>query len=136
MQVRAVMQQDVISATPDMSLAQAQRLMRDHRIRHMPVVAGNRLVGIVTDRDIRDARPSLATTLSRGEIAYQMDTTEVQTCMTKTVVSITPDTDVVVAARMLLERRFGCLPVVEGRMLVGVVTEIDLLRAFLASGDS
>ena len=110
--------------------------MRDKRIRHMPVVSGQRLVGIVTDRDIRQAAPSPATTLSRGEIAYQMDTTDVKTCMTKDVVSITPDTDLVRAARLLLERRFGCLPVVEGGALVGVVTETDFLPAFLSASSS
>ena len=74
-----------------------------------------------------------ATTLSRGEIAYQMDTTPVKTCMTREVITIAPDTDMVHAARLLLERRFGCLPVVEARRLIGVVTELDCLRAILAA---
>ena len=136
MQVRAMMQQNVISATPDMSLAHVQRLMRDHAIRHLPVVSATRLVGIVTDRDIRDAAPSPATTLSRGEIAYQLDTTPVKSCMTQTVVSIQPDTDMVQAARVLVEKKFGCLPVIDQGALVGVVTEIDCLRAFLLSTDA
>lgn len=134
MQVRAIMHTDVVTATPDMSIAQAWRLMHDRHIRHLPVVSGRRLVGIITDRDIRDAMPSPATTLSRGEIAYQMDTTKVETCMTKQVVTIDGDTDMVEAARILLEGRFGCLPVVEGSQLVGVMTEIDFLQAFLESG--
>jgi acetoin utilization protein AcuB len=133
MQVRTMMQQNVVTATPDMSLAQAQRLMRKKGIRHLPVMSGQRLVGMVTDRDIRDAAPSLATTLSRGEIAYQMDTTPIKNCMTENVVSIPPDTEIVEAARLLLERKFGCLPVVEKKALLGVVTEIEFLRAFLAS---
>lgn len=133
MQVRAMMQQDVVTATPDMSLAQAQRLMREKGIRHVPVVSGNRLVGIVTDRDVRDASPSPATTLTRGEIAYQMDTTPIKSCMTEEVVSIDPDMDMVQAARLLLDRKFGCLPIVENGRLVGVMTEIDFLRAFLSS---
>jgi acetoin utilization protein AcuB len=136
MQVRAIMRQEVVSATPDMSLAQVQRLMQDKHIRHVPVVSGSRLVGIVTDRDIREAAPSPATTLSRGEIAYQMDTTPVKTCMTKEVVSITPDTDMVHAARLLLDHKFGCLPVVEDNALVGVVTETDFLQAFLSSSNT
>jgi acetoin utilization protein AcuB len=128
-----MMQKDLVTATPDMSLAQAQRLMREQHIRHMPVVSGKRLVGIVTDRDIREATPSPATTLSRGEIAYQLDTTPVKTCMTRNVVWITPDMPMVQAARILLDRKFGCLPVVEHGALVGVVTEVDCLRAFLLS---
>jgi acetoin utilization protein AcuB len=132
MHVHAMMQKHIVTATPDMSLAQVQHLMRDQQIRHVPVVSGKRLVGIVTDRDIREATPSPATTLSRGEIAYQMDTTPVETCMTKEVVTLAPDADMVQAARLLLEHKFGCLPVIENGALVGVVTEIDCLRAFLS----
>jgi CBS domain-containing protein len=133
LRVRAMMHTAVVTATPDMSLAEAQRRMHAQHIRHLPVIAGTRLVGIITDRDLRDAMPSPATTLSRGEIAYQMDTTPLKTCMTRDVVSITPDLDMMQAARILLERTFGCLPVVEDEALVGVVTEIDCLRAFLVS---
>jgi acetoin utilization protein AcuB len=131
--VRAMMQTTVVTATPDMSLIEAQRLLRAQRIRHLPVVSGPRLVGIVTDRDLRDAMPSPATTLSRGEIAYQMDTTPLATCMTRDVVSIHPDTDMVQAVCMLLRGPFGCLPVVEDGVLVGMLTETDCLRAFLLS---
>jgi acetoin utilization protein AcuB len=131
--VCVMMQKNVVTATPDMSLAQVQHLMREQHIRHMPVISGKQLVGIVTDRDIREAAPSPATTLSRGEIAYQMATTPVKTCMTEEVVTIAPDADMVQAARLFLEHKFGCLPVIESGALVGVVTEIDCLRAFLSS---
>jgi CBS domain-containing protein len=128
-----MMQTHVVTATPDMSLAQVQRLMHDQHIRHVPVISGKRLVGMVTDRDIREAAPSPATTLSRGEIAYQMDTTPVKTCMTEEVVTIAPEADMVQAARLLLEHKIGCLPVIESGAIVGMVTEIDCLRAFLTS---
>ena len=65
--VRAMMHTPVVTATPEMSLVAAQRLLRAQRIRHLPVVSGTRPVGLVTDRDLRDAMPSPATTLSRGE---------------------------------------------------------------------
>jgi acetoin utilization protein AcuB len=136
MQVRNVMRTTVVTVTPEMSLAEAQRLMREQRVRHLPVVSGKQVVGIVTDRDIRTAVPSPATTLSRGEIAYQLDTTTVKTCMTREVVTVSPETDVIQAARMLLAHKFGALPVVERGVLVGMVTEIDCLRAFLASGSA
>ena len=131
MLIATIMQQDVMTATPDMSLAQAQRLMQEKNIRHLPVVADKRLVGIVTDRDIRHAVPSLATTLSRGEIAYQMNTTPVKTCMTEQVIYITPETDVIEGAALLLKHAIGGLPIVKDGELVGIVTEIDLLQAFL-----
>jgi acetoin utilization protein AcuB len=93
-QVRAMMQKDVVTVTPDMSLVEGQRLMHAQRIRHLPVVSATRLVGMVTDRDIREATPAPASTLSRGEIAYQMDTIPLKNCMTREVVSISPDIDI------------------------------------------
>ena len=86
---------------------------------------------MITDRDIREALPSPATTLTRGEISYQMETTPIKTCMTKDVVWIGPDITMVDAARVLLQHTIGCLPVVDDGTLVGVVTDIDCLRAFL-----
>jgi acetoin utilization protein AcuB len=131
MHVGAMMQKQVITATPDMTLADVQSLMREHHIRHVPVVSGKRLVGIITDRDVREASPSPATTLTRGEIAYQMATTPIKQCMTKDVVWIGPDMDMVQATRLLLQRQCGCLPVVDNGTLVGIITELDCLRAFL-----
>jgi CBS domain-containing protein len=133
MQVRTMMHTEVVTAAPTMSLAQGQRLMREHHIRHVPVVEGTQLVGMFTDRDLREATPSPATTLTHGEIAYRLDTTAIATCMTQGVVWLRPDDDMVHAARLLLVHKFGCLPVLEDGALVGVVTEIDCLRAFLAT---
>ena len=135
MHVGIMMQKQVITATPDMALAEVQRLMRDHHIRHVPVVSGKRLVGIITDRDVREASPSPATTLTRGEIAYQMATTPIKQCMTTDVVWIGPDIDMVQATRLLLQGQYGCLPVVDNGILVGIITEMDCLRAFLGSID-
>jgi acetoin utilization protein AcuB len=131
MGIESLMQTQLITATPAMSLAEVQRLMRDNHIRHVPVVSGKRLVGILTDRDIREASPSPATTLTRGEIAYQMETTPIKTCMTKDVVWLCPGITMVNAARVLLQRTIGCLPVVDNSTLVGVVTDMDCVRAFL-----
>jgi len=132
--VGSMMHTQVITATPEMSLAEVQRLMRDNNIRHVPVVSGNRLAGIITDRDLREAAPSPATTLTRGEIAYQMATTPIKTCMTTDVVWISPDITMVDAARVLMQRKIDCLPVVDNGILVGVVTAIDCLHAFLHPG--
>jgi acetoin utilization protein AcuB len=127
------MQKQIITATPDMPLADVQRLVREHQIRHVPVVSGKRLVGIITDRDLREASPSPATTLTKGEIAYQLATTSVKQCMTKDVVWIGPDIDMVQAMDLLLQRKCGCLPVVDNGTLVGIITELDCLRVFLDS---
>ena len=129
--VGSMMQTQVITATPTMSLAEVQRLMHDNNIRHVPVVSGKRLVCIITDRDLREASPSPATTLTRGEIAYQMATTPIRTCMTTDVAWISPDMIMVYAAHVLVQRKIDCLPVVDNDTLVGIVTAIDCLRAFL-----
>jgi CBS domain-containing protein len=136
MRVRSMMQTQIITATPEMSLAEVQRLMRDHNIRHVPVVSGQRLVGMITDRDIREAAPSPATTLTRGEIAYQMETTSVETCMTRDIVCIGPEAEMTHAPYLLVRQRIGCLPVVDHGTLVGIVTEMDCLRAFLETARS
>ncbi|PON13474.1 hypothetical protein C2W62_34170 [Candidatus Entotheonella serta] len=133
MQAQDMMHTDVVTVSPETSLAQAQRLMRDHRIRHLPVVLGQSLVGLVTDRDLRDVLPSQATTLLKGEMNYLMDTTPIETCMTRDVVVIGPHVLMIDVARQLLDGAFGCLPVVEQGALLGMITEIDLLRGFLAA---
>jgi CBS domain-containing protein len=127
-----MMQRIVVTVSPDTSLAEAQRLLLAHRIRHLPVVVERRLVGLITDRDMRDAMPSPATRLSESEVIYLMGTVSIEACMVRQVVTASPADDAVMAARYLLERKFGCLPVVEHDQLVGIVTEIDFLRGFLA----
>jgi acetoin utilization protein AcuB len=133
MQAQEMMHTNVVTVSPETSLGEAQRLMRDHRIRHLPVVSGQRLVGLLTDRDLRNASPSQATTLLRGEINSQMDTTPIETCMTRKVVVIRPQDPIIDGTRQLLDGAFGCLPVVDQGQLVGIITEIDLLRGFLAA---
>jgi CBS domain-containing protein len=133
MQAREIMHANVMTVSPDTSLAQAQQLMQDHHIRHLPVVSGPNLVGLVTDRDLRNASPSQATTLTKGEVNDQMDTIPIETCMTRDVVVMHPEDPVVDGARRLLAGTFGCLPVVEHGRLVGILTDIDLLRGFVAA---
>ena len=118
-QIREIMTRRPITATPATTLGEARRLLAEHRIRHVPVVLGGRLVGIVSDRDLRSA------TASHGP------TTPVSLIMTRNVVTVTPQTRVDEAARIILAGRFGGLPVVEGDELVGIATETDLLRALI-----
>lgn len=133
MKAQDIMQRDVTTATPDMSLAQGRRLMQDKGVRHLPIVSGTHIVGMVTDRDIREAAPSAATTLSKGEVNYQMANVPLRTCMTRNVITVQTDVDAAQIAQLLIEHRFGCVPVVEARRLLGMITEIDCLRAFVPS---
>jgi CBS domain-containing protein len=131
MQISDVMTRNVITAPPGMSLALAQRLMDEHRLRHLPVVQEGQLVGLVSDRDLRQALPSPTTTLTEAEFTYKLGTLAIATCMTRAVVTVPPEADLVQGMRQLLAGPYGCVPVLTGGHLVGIVTAIDGLRGFL-----
>ncbi len=133
MKAQEMMHTNVVTVLPKTSLAQALCLMQEHHIRHLLVVSDRSLVGIVSDRDLRQAAPSQATTLSTGEVNYQMDTLAVETCMTQDLVTVHPEDHMVDGTQQLLKAAIGCLPVIEHGHLVGIVTEIDLLKGFLAA---
>lgn len=131
MQISDVMTRSVITAPPSMSLALAQRLMEDHRIRHLPVVQEGQVVGLVSDRDLRQARPSPTTILTPVERTYKMGTLVIATCMTREVVTVPPEADLVQGTRQLLAGPYGCVPVLAGGQLVGIITASDVLRGIL-----
>src|SRR5207249_7694163 len=116
--VRDVMTRRLVTIGPETPCDAARRLMDEHRIRHLPVVAGGRLVGMVSDRDVRPAGSQ-----SPGTVAGRI--------MTPDPVTVTSETRVEHAARLMLDARFGSLPVADGNALVGIVTYTDLLRAFV-----
>jgi len=121
----------VITISPDQSLLTARERMRKHGIRRLPVVRDGQLVGIVTDRDVRQTWASPATALSTHEVLYLLEKVTVQQIMTPKVVTVAPETPLVEAARLLHERKIGGLPVVEGKTVVGILTETDLLEALI-----
>ncbi len=131
MQVEKWMNRDVMTVAPDDSFRVAMNLIRQKGIRHLPVVEGKRLVGIVTDRDLRQAAPSGATSLSIHELHYLLEKVTIRDVMTKQVVTIRPEQTVEEAALLLLGHRIGGLPVVRDGELVGIITETDILQAFL-----
>ena len=133
MQVADMMRKTVMTATADMSLAQAQQRMQEHRVRHLPVVAQTHLIGLLTNRDLRDTLPSAVTTLRQEEMAQHLDTLAVESGMTAPVRTISSTADAVDAAHQLLQTHYGCLPVVDHENVVGIVTELDMLRDFLAA---
>jgi len=131
MYIRERMHRAVITTTAEQSLKMAQERMRKHGIRRLPVVHSGRLVGIVTDRDVRQAWASPATSLSTHELLYLLDKVTVGEIMTRKLFTVTPDTPLVEAARLLHAHKIGGLPVVEGEVLVGIITETDLLQALI-----
>ena len=133
MKVQDLMTISCITAPPTMPVLEARPLMLEKRIRHLLVTDGPKLVGIVTDRDIRLNLPSPASSLSVWEINYLLARMTVGSVMSKDVVTIGSGADAREAAQMLLDHRIGALPVVDQGRLVGIITETDLLRAFVKS---
>ena len=129
MKVKDLMQTDIVTLRTNDTLDVAEDIMRMGRLRHLPVIqANNRLVGMVSQRDL--LRASLSSVLK--ESAYQqqkwLGKIAVRDVMSKGVVAIEADADIEEALNVLLIEKFGCLPVVEEKKLVGVLTETDLLE--------
>lgn len=136
MTVRELMTGALITATPETPVLDARSLMQKERIRHLLVTdTKGELLGIVTDRDIRLNLPSQATSLSVWEINHLLMRLTLDKLMTRSVITVGPDREARDAAQLMLEHRIGALPVVDVGRLVGIVTETDLLRAFVRSAE-
>ncbi len=127
------MQREVHTAHPHDSIEHARELCERHRVNQLPVVAGGRLVGIVSDRDLRDAFPSLDEEVRHPAAAHrQTASTRVEDVMTTNVLTLAPTDSVTHAAVLMRRERIGALPVLEGADLVGILTRTDLLNALIA----
>ena len=131
MNVRDLMTTSPITVGPETPVLDARQLMVDKRFRHVLIADGPKLLGIVTDRDIRLNLPSPATSLSVWEINYLLARLTVASVMTKSLVTVSPRQDTRAAALLMLDHKIGALPVVDGGQLVGIITETDLLRAYV-----
>jgi len=114
---------DPITTRAEASVLEARQLMMDKHIRHLLITEGSKLLGMVTDRDIRLTLPSPAPSLSVWEISYRLAGLVVASVMTKSLVIVSPRQDAREAAVLMLDHKIGALPVVDG--------ETDLLRAFV-----
>ena len=131
--VENIMTREVLYVAPDASFSQVSEIMRLKKVRHVPVVdKDQRLVGIISHRDVQRAQPSMITTLDVGEVKYLLSKITAADIMHKSVVSCLPSTQIEEAARLMRPKKLGCLTVVDeqGR-LVGIVTSVDLLDFFL-----
>lgn len=132
MLVREWMSSDVITIDENTSMMKALHIMKENRIRRLPVTARGALVGIVSDRDLKEASPSKATTLDVHELYYLLAEIKVKEIMTKNPITIHPDETVERAAVMMLEHKVSGLPVVnQQNELVGIITQSDVFRAFV-----
>ncbi len=123
----------VITARPDTSLWKAWALLQKHHIRHLPVIQGRRLVGMITDRSLRQLMPSsLAPPDELERFRAWGAQVKVSDVMARNLFPVTPQTPIRDALRIMLDRRVGCTPVLQGSNLVGIVTTRDMLRALAA----
>jgi acetoin utilization protein AcuB len=130
LRVGDIMSVPPVTITPSTSVQAAQALMHQRKIRHLPILRGGCLVGIISDRDIRLALPSPATSLSVWEVRHLLDKLTVGEVMTCFVMTTTPDCSVTEAVGRMLGHKVGSLPVVVDRQVVGILTRTDVLRAF------
>jgi acetoin utilization protein AcuB len=126
------MTRSVITISPETSMEEALNLMHSEHIRRVPVVDKHgALVGIITEMQLLKASPSDATTLSKFEMGGLMNKVKVETLMTTDVITVTEDTPLEEAAGIMVSKKIGGLPVVNGEKVVGIITETDLFKIFL-----
>jgi acetoin utilization protein AcuB len=125
------MSKPVITISTDTPIPDALNLMKREHIRRAPVVKDGKLVGIITDNDLRNASPSQATTLSIWEMNYLLSKITVTEIMSKNVMTVTEDTPIESAARIMADNKIGGLPVLRNGNVVGIITETDLFKLFL-----
>jgi acetoin utilization protein AcuB len=114
------------------SMKKAMDLLKEHEIRHLPVLKdGERLVGILSERDIKQASPSPATALEIREIYYLLDKVKVKQIMTRRPYTVSSSAPIEEAALIIREKKIGCLPVVDDGKLVGILTETDIIDSFI-----
>jgi CBS domain-containing protein len=128
MQVKEIMSTDVVVVERNDDLSRVEDLMVTKKLRHVPVVENGDLVAVVSQRDLFKAM--MSSTMGYGEKAQKayLHSVRVKEIMTYPVVTVAPDTTVGDAAQLMLQKGIGCLPVLDGSQLVGIVTKTDLLR--------
>jgi acetoin utilization protein AcuB len=132
MLVKERMTRNPITVRPDLPVTEAQALMKRERIHHLPVLdRDDRLIGIVTEKDLLYASPSPATTLSVYEMTSLLSKLKVEKVMSQKLITVGEDVPIEEAARIMADSSIGGLPVMRGRVLVGIITESDLFRVFI-----
>jgi acetoin utilization protein AcuB len=130
MLVEDIMIRSVVTLTAEQPLRDAVDLLRSKHIRQLPVVEGSKLIGIITDRDVKRALPSILSGVERADYDRILDTAIVSQFMTREPMTVTPDTGLKAAVTIFIDRKVGALPVVANGKLVGIITQIDVLRLF------
>jgi CBS domain-containing protein len=132
MKVHDCMTSNPVTIQATESLRAAEKVMKEYNVRHLPVVKNDKLVGMLSSGDIRRASPSDAVSLSIWEINYLWDRLTVESAMTREVKTVTPETPLLDAVRLMFDYRFNSLPVIDtAGHPVGILTEVDVFRVLL-----
>ena len=131
MLVKDRMTPNPVTITPDTSFPDAFRILQEKKIRHLPVVEEGKLIGIVTRTDLLHASPSAATSLSVFEINYLLANLHIKEVMVSPPITVPEDDPLEEAARVMVNKKIGCLPVMRNGDLVGMLTETDLFETFV-----
>jgi acetoin utilization protein AcuB len=130
------MSRDPITVDPKTPVLTAWKLMESRGIRHLPILDAGKLVGILTDRDVRLLLPSPATSLAAQEITYLLNKMTVAEVMTRNPITATPSMTLHEAARTFLQHHIGAVPVLAGGLLVGILSRTDVLRALTTPAEA
>lgn len=122
---------DVLTVEIDEPIRRVWELVDEKKLRRFPVLRQGVLVGIVTDRDLRNAIASSVVLTEKKYHDFLLDTVKVESIMTQDPRTVSPQTDLREAARIILEMKIGGLPVLEGSKLVGIITETDLIKTLI-----
>lgn len=125
------MTKKVFTVSPDENIAEAAELAAIKNIKHIPVVKGEKIKGILSDRDIREYVPSIAKTFDLLELHGIMSKTKVKEVMKTNVICTGPDTPVEEAAMIMHDKNIGCLPVIDQEKLVGIISDRDIFRVLV-----
>ena len=125
------MTRNVVTVAKDASVLHVRNLLREKNINQVPVVDGKKVIGVITDGDIRENSASPASTLSVHELNYLLSEMKAGDIMTRNPVTVSPETPVEEAAKVLNEKGIGCLPVVSNDELAGIITTCDMLNVLL-----
>lgn len=133
MLVKNWMSKDVITVDVDDSMQDASYLLREHNINLLPVMGKNKMVGVITDKVLKQASPSDATTLDMHELLFLISKIKIRDLMKTPVLTVMPDHTVEEAAAILLEKKISGLPVVDAKgQVVGIITRSDLFRVLIS----
>jgi CBS domain-containing protein len=126
--VRDIMETKLVTISASERLSMVEDIMRLGRVRHMPVVQGGKLVGVVSERDLLRASLSVLSEHRDAERRMFLHVVEISRVMSSPPIVIAPDATIREAALLMADRKIGCLPVVDGDRLIGMITETDVLR--------